>query len=147
MSNWNWNSNNNFNKKIGSQNINQNQYINRNYDTVMKNTEQFDNNVEINKLNQIDFKIDEIKKELEIIKYNQSTKHIIHLGIKCNNCQKNNILGIRYKCFHCINYNICEDCERYLNHFHDQSHFFLRIHDTSLYNNLIQQEQQNQHKV
>ena len=95
------------------------------------------NQVDFNKLNQIDQKLNELKNDLDIIKYKASTKHIIHQGIVCNNCKKVNMIGMRYKCFHCPEYNICEDCERYLSFYHDNSHFFIRIHDSSLYNNII----------
>ena len=66
----------------------------------------------------INDKLTEIKKEIDILKYKESTRHIIHQGITCNNCQKNNICGMRFKCFTCQNYNICEDCERYLSYIH-----------------------------
>ena len=95
-------------------------------------------------LKEINAKLSEIKKELDVMKYKESTRHIIHQGIVCNNCNKNNIHGIRFKCFTCQDYNICEDCERYLNYIHDNSHFFIRIHDTSLFNNLVLQQQQQQ---
>jgi hypothetical protein len=95
------------------------------------------NQIDFNKLNQIDQKLNQIKNDLDIMKYKESTKHIIHQGIVCNNCKKVNMIGMRYKCFHCPEYNICEDCEKYLSFYHDNSHFFIRIHDSSLYNNII----------
>lgn len=60
-----------------------------------------------------------------------------HLGIKCNQCNQVNFTGIRYKCFTCNNFNVCNKCEKSLSFTHDKTHFFLRIHDTSLYNSLI----------
>lgn len=95
-------------------------------------------------LKNINDKLTEIKKEIDILKYKESTRHIVHQGIICNNCNKNNIHGIRFKCFTCQEYNICEDCERYLSYVHDNSHFFIRIHDTSLFNNIVLQQQQQQ---
>lgn len=149
MSNWNWNQYN----KTSSHNFikpNDNNIFNAN---IQQQQHQHTNNFQQQqqqtdeKLNHINLKIDEIKKELDILKYNHSTKHIVHLGINCNQCKKQNLIGMRYKCFQCVDYDVCEDCERYLNHFHDNSHFFLRIHDTSLYNNLVQQQQQQHQKV
>lgn len=35
---------------------------------------------------------------------------VIHIGIKCNNCNINPIKGARYKCTICECYNLCEDC-------------------------------------
>ena len=90
-----------------------------------------------NQLNDINNKLNQIKNDLDILKYKQSTQHIIHQGIRCHNCNKNNIIGIRFKCLKCLNYDVCQDCERYLSLYHDNSHFFMRIHDTTLYNNIL----------
>lgn len=97
-------------------------------------------NKKLNSLNEINEKLNSIKSEINIMKYKESTRHIVHQGIICENCRKQNIHGIRYKCFHCPNYNICEECERYLSYIHDASHFFIRIHDTVLYNNLTSKQ-------
>ena len=45
---------------------------------------------------------------------------LIHYGIKCNICQKFPLVGIRYKCLQCKEYNLCEECEKIqgLNHGH-----------------------------
>ena len=50
---------------------------------------------------------------------------IIHKGIKCSNCGMKNIIGIRYKCTTCSNYNLCEECEDSIEH--DDTHVFLKI--------------------
>ena len=34
-----------------------------------------------------------------------------HIGIKCSECGVNPIVGFRYKCMSCNNYNLCENCE------------------------------------
>lgn len=39
---------------------------------------------------------------------------IIHLGIKCQECQVYPITGIRYNCLNCPCYNLCEACEQKL---------------------------------
>lgn len=62
----------------------------------------------------------------------------IHQGIKCEKCQAMPIIGHRYKCPKCLNYNLCEDCEE-MNaeiNFHPHLDFILiRIPETSLTNN------------
>ena len=53
--------------------------------------------------------------------------NIVHKGIKCNQCGKTNIIGIRYKCSTCPNYNLCESCEE--DSTHDEDHIFVKIHE------------------
>ena len=36
---------------------------------------------------------------------NNNMKKMIHKGISCNKCGKNNIDGVRYKCAQCANFN------------------------------------------
>ena len=47
---------------------------------------------------------------------NNFMSKIIHKGIKCNKCGKNNLEGIRYKCAQCPDFNLCETCENNYNH-------------------------------
>ena len=49
----------------------------------------------------------------------------IHKNIKCNNCGKENIKGIRYKCLQCPDFNLCDECELYCEH--DQNHILIKI--------------------
>lgn len=35
---------------------------------------------------------------------------IIHYGEVCDSCKENPILGIRYKCLECFEYDLCEKC-------------------------------------
>ena len=37
---------------------------------------------------------------------------IIHFGVRCDGCGKFPIIGIRYKCGVCPNFDYCEDCEK-----------------------------------
>ena len=52
-------------------------------------------------------------------------KHIIHKGVRCDECGIKNIEGVRYKCSVCPNYNLCEKCEEDTNH--DENHLFVKI--------------------
>ncbi|VVU94508.1 hypothetical protein CPAV1605_230 [seawater metagenome] len=89
-------------------------------------------------LSEIKKDLDEIKKGIndvnKTILQKNLNENIIHYGIKCSNCLQLNFKGIRYKCFTCPDYNVCDKCEKMLSFFHDKNHFFLRIHDTFLYN-------------
>ena len=68
-----------------------------------------------------------------IIKLNQSNSRIMnsslsmHIGIKCEHCQMMPIIGHRYKCPKCLNYNLCENCEELNseNNFHPHEDFIL----------------------
>ena len=63
------------------------------------------------------------KNEQNILNEKNSNK-IIHI-YKCNNCGKENLEGIRYKCTNCPDYNLCEKCES--NSEHIPSHVLLKI--------------------
>ena len=43
----------------------------------------------------------------------------IHSDIKCNNCGACPIIGYRYKCLECPNYNLCDECEKIVSHEHN----------------------------
>ena len=67
------------------------------------------------------------------LRINQQSKNImnsslmLHQGIKCEKCQTLPIIGHRYKCPKCLNYNLCEECEQ-LNseiEFHPHKNFIL----------------------
>lgn len=45
--------------------------------------------------------------------------------VLCDGCGKKNIKGIRYKCVHCDEFNLCEACEGKVEHYH--LHLFLKI--------------------
>ena len=63
---------------------------------------------------------------------------LVHQGIKCEKCQKMPIIGHRYKCPKCLNYNLCEECEE-INadmNFHPHLNFILyRIPESSITSN------------
>ena len=52
-------------------------------------------------------------------------QEVKHIGITCSNCKQPNIVGIRYKCIKCNNYNLCETCENLC--IHDIHHILLKI--------------------
>jgi len=56
---------------------------------------------------------------------NINSRKLVHKGIHCNKCGKQNIQGIRYKCAQCMNYNLCENCES--NYIHDMKHILVKI--------------------
>ena len=62
---------------------------------------------------------------------------LVHQGIKCEKCQKMPIIGHRYKCPKCLNYNLCEECEENNadTNFHPHLNFILcRIPESSTSN-------------
>ena len=58
----------------------------------------------------------------------------VHIGFSCNNCNCQNIIGPRYKCTVCPNYNLCSKCEEISNH--DINHIFVKIKKTNYNENL-----------
>ena len=71
-------------------------------------------------------KINNKKKNLEEEEEkNNDIMKFIHKGIVCNKCGQENIVGIRYKCAQCSNFNLCENCENVYNH--DIKHIMVKI--------------------
>ena len=50
----------------------------------------------------------------------------IHFGIICDGCNKNPIVGCRYKCAVCKDFDYCEECEKKYNETHQ--HPFIKIY-------------------
>jgi hypothetical protein len=48
---------------------------------------------------------------------------VTHNNTNCSECQATPIIGIRYKCVFCKNYDLCEQCEAKSTH----DHPFLKI--------------------
>ncbi|OOF96115.1 hypothetical protein ASPCADRAFT_130435 [Aspergillus carbonarius ITEM 5010] len=49
----------------------------------------------------------------------------IHRGVTCNSCGAMPILGIRYRCANCIDYDLCETCEAM--GVHIKTHLFYKV--------------------
>ena len=58
---------------------------------------------------------------------NLSMCETVHNGIKCEKCKKEPIIGYRYKCSICENYNLCEECEEKNAETQEHKHNFIRI--------------------
>ena len=56
----------------------------------------------------------------------------VHCDITCDNCHVISFTGIRYKCYTCPNYNLCDQCIDIVEeqHLHDDQHTFLRLQHT-----------------
>nr|XP_022323351.1 next to BRCA1 gene 1 protein-like isoform X1 [Crassostrea virginica]XP_022323352.1 next to BRCA1 gene 1 protein-like isoform X1 [Crassostrea virginica] len=48
-----------------------------------------------------------------------------HCGVLCDNCNKV-IVGARYKCCNCGDYDLCEECEN-ISGVHDHTHVFIKL--------------------
>jgi len=50
----------------------------------------------------------------------------IHIGVTCDGCNKSPIVGVRYKCANCANFDLCEECEA-KGGLHISTHVFVKI--------------------
>ena len=50
-----------------------------------------------------------------------------HEGIKCNVCFNSPIIGYRYKCTQCDNFNLCEECEEANEQSNAHPHLFIKM--------------------
>ncbi len=53
-----------------------------------------------------------------------------HYGIMCNNCSVFPVIGCRYKCTICEDFNLCEECEKRMGAIH--SHPLLKINSPKM---------------
>ncbi|KAI0363146.1 hypothetical protein BV20DRAFT_975992 [Pilatotrama ljubarskyi] len=45
-----------------------------------------------------------------VVKDKRQRSQVVHKGISCDGCNTKNILGVRHKCLHCEDYDLCEKC-------------------------------------
>ena len=64
----------------------------------------------------------------------QPSNKFEHKGIKCQKCMVEPIIGIRYQCSECKDYNLCEKCEEENSkeNFHNKEHNFIKIRETKV---------------
>jgi len=64
----------------------------------------------------------------------QPSNKFEHKGIKCQKCMAEPIIGIRYQCTECKDYNLCEKCEEENSkeNFHNKEHNFIKIRETKV---------------
>jgi len=60
---------------------------------------------------------------------------LIHNNIQCNNCYEINLIGKRFICSECNNYNLCENCEK-LN-CHNKEHSLIKLNKEINDNNYL----------
>lgn len=99
--------------------------ITNNQVTLIKKYEQQIKDMEVN----YNKKFDNMSK---IILENQNKSNIkkcktIHNDIKCNNCYKEPIIGYRYKCLTCNEFNLCEECEEANESSNAHPHLFIKM--------------------
>ena len=58
---------------------------------------------------------------------NKSVCKTVHNNVKCQQCFMNPIVGFRYKCTKCDNYNLCEKCEENNAESQNHPHEFIKI--------------------
>jgi hypothetical protein len=54
-----------------------------------------------------------------------SNKEVVHNGISCDECEMESIIGNRFKCSKCPNYDLCETCHS--KNVHAMDHIFIRV--------------------
>lgn len=97
-------------------------------DLITKKSIEISQKVVKRKEENIDSKAQEIVEQmknilLEQFKGNMKNESQTHYGIRCSECKASPIIGVRYKCAICIEYNLCEVCE--INNTHE--HIFIKV--------------------
>ena len=87
------------------------------------------NKMNIAKLKEIEKRLGNFKKGETFIKNSVNNEKKEHPGIYCNQC-KENVVGVRYQCLICKDFNFCEKCEKKFNEEH--GHAMLKINSPDL---------------
>ena len=120
-------------KEILNKNIKEeNQKLKEKYEKKYKEKEKKINE-ELNQMSQRIMKSDISKESDGLISKIEETKCVFeHKGIRCQKCFSEPIIGIRYKCTECDDYNLCEKCEEENSkeNFHNNEHVFIKLRKT-----------------
>ena len=65
-----------------------------------------------------------------IFQKENDVKKVIHFGVKCDQCQKFPIIGVRFKCAVCPDFDYCEECEKKFAAKHN--HAFYKIYEPKM---------------
>ncbi|XP_015600108.1 E3 ubiquitin-protein ligase MIB2 [Cephus cinctus] len=65
----------------------------------------------------------------DILVFDNAAAGVKHSSIICDGCKKHGIVGIRWKCAQCFDYDLCTQC--YMSDIHDLSHTFQRFQTTN----------------
>ncbi|XP_078043015.1 E3 ubiquitin-protein ligase mind bomb 2 isoform X2 [Augochlora pura] len=61
----------------------------------------------------------------DLLVFDNAATGVKHANIICDGCKRHGIIGIRWKCAHCPDYDLCTQC--YMADVHDLSHTFQRF--------------------
>ena len=86
------------------------------------------NNNEL-KIKEYEDQVENLKNEISNIKKipNPIKCETVHEGIKCQKCFQEPIIGYRYKCSVCNDYDLCQNCEEKNSISEDHQHDFIKI--------------------
>jgi hypothetical protein len=65
-----------------------------------------------------------------IFQKENAAKKVIHYGVKCDQCKKYPIIGVRFKCAVCPDFDFCEECEKKFAAKHN--HAFYKIYEPKM---------------
>lgn len=60
----------------------------------------------------------------DLLVFDNAATGVKHFNIICDGCKRHGIIGIRWKCLHCFDYDLCTQC--YMGDVHDLTHTFRR---------------------
>ena len=66
------------------------------------------------------------------LKFVEEKKLVYHYKSQCDKCNARPIVGSRYKCGHCSDYDLCEVCFKTYDSFHNKNHVFLKLKKDTL---------------